>query len=305
MQADKGDQVVEVASAIIIEGQEYTVIEHVKMQTTNIKVTRAGESDSGDYRSLLLSGPILLLKEAKLAGMMKPAAVLLMKPEDFYRIEQAVHAGAFGSDYHKVNTSRGTLMSLWKLAADLNGIVGYEAVPVPVDVGTYPLCDDLRLNDSKFTPEAKKLMGCATTKLRYDLQNHGKVTSVHHLELADGRKLACISTDKFYEDFYKINKNADEQTKVKTMFEKLAERKILAALSNSTQHQIVFLEYDGAVLEAAKFADMLKKDDELCQIIRRGLANKGYNGAPYDDEANDKRFEAWVADYIRTFGSGP
>jgi len=281
-------------------------MEHVKQRTTKIKVTRAGEKDSADYRTLPLSGPILLVKEAKLAGMMKPAAVLLMKPDDFYQIERAVHAGAFGSDYHEVNTSQGTLMALWKLAADLNGIDGYEAVPVPVDVGTYPLCDDLRLNDIKFTAAAKQLMGCAVTKLRYDHQNHGKVTSVHHLELADGRKLACISTDKFFEDFYNINKNPDEQPNVKTMFQDLADhKKILAVLSNSTQHQIVFLEHDRAVLQAANFADMLRKDDELRQIIRRGLARKGYGGASYDDAANNERFEVWVADYIKTFGTGP
>ena len=72
--------------------------------------------------------------------MMKLAACLILHPDDFQAIEQSVHAGAFGSDYEEVQLDIGsgkleTWIVLWKLAADLNGINGYQVVPVPQDVG--------------------------------------------------------------------------------------------------------------------------------------------------------------------------
>ena len=74
--------------------------------------------------------------------MMKLAACLIIHPDDFKAIEGSVHAGAFGSDYEKVQLDIGsgkseTWIVLWKLAADLNGIRGYHVVPVPQDVGSF------------------------------------------------------------------------------------------------------------------------------------------------------------------------
>jgi len=297
----KIDQDIEVDFDMIeIGGKEYPFIVHVEKQSTQIKVTRAGVEDSDALRNLDMEGPILLVKAAQLAGMTKPAAVLLMHPSDFDKIKEAVHAGAFGSDYAPVVTDKGNQVALWKLAADLNGIAGYEAVPVPVDVGTYPLCDDWGTS-GKLTV-TKGLIGEATTKLRYDRSNGGQVTSVHHLELANNTQLASISTDKFFEDFYRITKNDDEQQRVKQMFKELEEDcGIIAVLSNSTQHQIAFLEHKGQELEASKFADLLNEDVKLGNIIRSGLATRGYGGAIFDEEGNNNRFNVWKDDYIATY----
>ena len=81
--------------------------------------------------------------------MMKLAACLILHPDDFQAIEQSVHAGAFGSDYEEVQLDIGsgkleTWIVLWKLAADLNGINGYQVVPVPQDVGIFGIGHRLR-----------------------------------------------------------------------------------------------------------------------------------------------------------------
>lgn len=290
-------------TTVTIDGQPYTAIVHLPKCNTKIKVTRAGKPDSDNFRDLELSGPILLVKSVKFPGMFKPAAALLLDPTDFKNIQDAVHAGAFGSDYCEVSTAEGPLTALWKLAADLNGIEGYEAVPVPVDVGTYPLYDDWRL--CKFTAGGQDLVGAATTKMRFDYSHGGNIASVHHLELASppNTELASISTDKFFEDFYKIDKNADEKERVQDMFTKLIAMGIRPLLCNSTQHQIVFLEHDEKVLTSRDFALLLNGKPELCQIIQGGLAGKGYGGAKFDDKANEQRFRMWKEDYIKTFGS--
>jgi hypothetical protein len=237
--------------------------------------------------------------------MHKPAAALLMDPRDFKRIHDAVHAGAFGSDYCEVETKEmGIRMALWKMAADLNGIVGYEAVPVPVDVGTYAMYDDWRL--CEFKAGGRELVGRATTKMRFDDSTGGTVTSVHHLELADAPHsvLASISTDKFFEDFYHIDKNADEKERVRSMFKRLIEEfDIRPLLCNSQQHQIVFLEHKDTVLKPSEFASLLKENDRLCEIILDGMAEKGYGGARFNKGTNRRRFNEWKRDYIKTFGS--
>ena len=74
-------------------------------------------------------------------------------------------------------------------------------------------------------------------------------------------------------------------------------------LCNSQQHQIVFLEHKESILTPPAFASLLKENERLCEIIRGGLAGKGYGGATFDDEANKERFNMWKDDYINTFGA--
>jgi predicted GNAT family acetyltransferase len=294
-------------------GSEVGIAKHVQQGKTTIKVTRAGVSDSDKLRDLDLKRPIYLVKEGKFGKTMrKLAACLIMDPDDFQAIEQSVHAGAFGSDYENVLLDIGSgkpekWIVLWKLAADLNGINGYQVVPVPQDVGTYAMTDDwqrIPLNPIHIDKQV--------TKMRYDFQHGAEFTSVHHMELESNPdiRFSTISTDKFFEDFYQIDNHTDEMARVQEMVETLdSKAKIKSFLCNSQQHQIVFYEdaKSGEILTPVKFAAILNKGDDRANVvkgaIRKALAERGYGGATYTSAANDARFETWVKDYIETFDS--
>jgi myosin heavy subunit len=95
-----------------------------------------------------------------------------------------------------------------------------------------------------------------------------------------------------------------QQDRVQSMLKRLIEElDIRSLLCNSQQHQIVSLEHKDTVLKPSEFASLLKENDRLCEIIRDGLAEKGYGGATFNADANTKRFNVWKRDYIKTFGS--
>jgi hypothetical protein len=194
-------------------------------------------------------------------------------------------------------------MVIWKLAADLNEIKGYEVIPVPQDVGTYAMMDDWSLVRFANPIHIDK----PVTKMRYDFQHSAEVSSVHHMELESNRdiRFASMSTDKFFEDFYEIGRHHDEVARVQELIKTLdTKANIKCFLCNSQQHQLVFYEdsKSGELLTPVKFAAILNRGDErataVLDAIKKGLAERGYGRKTYTSAENAARFETWVKDYI-------
>lgn len=216
--------------------------------------------DKGEIKTIKTSYPIYFFKDAQFGNMRNPAHCIVMNKEDFLRIKNTIHSGAFGEDYCNLKDN---LVAVWKHPADLLYISGYNPEPVPVDVGTYGFCND---TDGWNKPPVQ---GNAT-KMRIDTKDGDSVVSVHQFvgktDVGVQFDLPGISTGNFFRDFN--NPQPEEMKKVQQMIKNLKDLGIHAFLSNASHHAvIIYADQNKTLMTPKVLAERLSQNSKILDVI--------------------------------------
>jgi prepilin-type processing-associated H-X9-DG protein len=206
----------------------------------------------------------------------KHQPVLLVHPEDWERLQDAVHQRGFGDDV----AVHCNWIVVWKFPYEVHNIFVFEGITLPV--GTYPLQDDgwwPRTLDDHVLPK-KSLV----TKMR--------TNSVHHLESATNTKVAMISSTLFIRDLWHVT--ASEQQAVSTMFQQLSHTCGIYAFACVRNHHAIVLYLDGHVrMTPSRLAAVLRdpvRGPLVIDILRTAATTTS-------------KLNAWHAAYLQTYAA--
>ncbi|MBS0627847.1 MAG: hypothetical protein JSS09_06510, partial [Verrucomicrobia bacterium] len=264
-----------------------------------------------DPRDITTENPIYLFLEAQFPGMKEPGSCLVMHQEDFKKLQNNCHSGAFGGDYHNINND---FVAVWKIPADLKAIDHWiptteptNKKPTKLPVGrylTFPDTESFLSNPSQFEMISDTVLyNLFTTKYRYEFpkRNDGTVSmSVHHLELekphlnkVPGDKLAAFSTGNIMENF--DDPNESEKRKIETLLIDLEQAGIKAFVCNGWHHSIVLSHNtNGKIIGAKDVASMLRDLNTGPKIIQ---ALK--KASKQDPSIN---IDTWAENFIQAYG---
>lgn len=223
----------------------------------NIKILHADRGHTrGAVEQLETKHPVYRFSSAKFGLMYQPSSCLVMHKDDFNRIQEKIHNGAFGGDYIFTQD----LAIVWKFPADLNEIDGWivSANIRHENVGEYKMRDDTR----DFSERPSAIQGTTdsldATKFRFDVPTTGnRIQAVHFLSRSDNKTLIPgFSSGNIFADF-----NAPqpaEKKKISVLLQELEKYGIKSFMCNRAHHLLVFYQTaDNQQMTGEKLVELL------------------------------------------------